>query len=146
MRGYFGIGIVGCKIHENFGTLFRSSNIFGASFIFLVGKRFKKQRSDTMRTERHIPLTEYATLKAVKGNLPVGCKLIGIELDQRAVEIKKYKHPPQACYVLGAEDRGLTEEEISLCDEIIKIPGKYSLNVSVAGSIVLYDRIIKRGV
>ena len=143
MRGYFGIGIVKCKTSENYGTLFRTANIFNASFLFMVASRFKKQCSDTMRSERHIPLTEYNTLKDLKDKLPYGCKLVGIELDDKAIEIQNYNHPIRACYVLGAEDYGLSKEEMSLCHEIIKIPGDHSLNVAVAGSIVIYDRILK---
>ena len=60
-RGYFGIGCTNMKAIVNYGTLFRSAICFGADFIFLIGKRFKKQASDTMCSWRHIPLYEYQT-------------------------------------------------------------------------------------
>lgn len=31
------------------------------------------------------------------------------------------------------------------CADVVQIPGEFSLNVSVAGSIVLYDRLLKNG-
>jgi tRNA (guanosine-2'-O-)-methyltransferase len=43
MRGYYGIGIENVKTAENVGTLWRSAYILGASFIFTIGKRYKKQ-------------------------------------------------------------------------------------------------------
>jgi len=48
-RGFFGIGIQNIKTESNIGTLWRSANILGADFIYTIGKRYKKQSSDTMK-------------------------------------------------------------------------------------------------
>jgi tRNA G18 (ribose-2'-O)-methylase SpoU len=142
-KGYFGIGCIGMKTADNYGTLFRTAQIMGADFIFLIGARFKRQASDTMKSWRHVPLFEYENFEDFNNHRPYDCKLVGIELTETSIPIKDYKHPKQACYLLGAEDNGLTKEAIEACQEIIILPGERSLNVSVAGSIVLYDRIIK---
>lgn len=144
MRGYFGIGIEHTKTTVNIGTLWRSANIFGASFIFTIGKRYKNQASDTMQTPRHIPLFDYLTFDEFYRNIPVDCKLIGIELTKNSKEIQTFKHPERAVYLLGAEDNGLSKSALNNCQELIQIPGDYCLNVAVAGSIVLYDRIFKQ--
>ena len=141
-KGYFGIGCIGMKTVDNYGTLFRTAQIFEADFIFLIGARFKKQSSDTMKSWRHMPLFEYNDFKDFNDHRPYDCKLIGVELIETAIQIQKFIHPKQAIYLLGAEDNGLSNEAINTCDELIVIPGERSLNVSVAGSIVLYDRII----
>jgi tRNA G18 (ribose-2'-O)-methylase SpoU len=143
MRGYFGIGIENIKTGFNYGTLFRSANIFGASFIFVIGKRFKKQHSDTLCSERHLPLFEYDSFEEFYSNIPHGCELVGVELIDNAIPIANFKHPARACYLLGAEDYGLSKKAVDACKDIIVLPGERSLNVSVAGSIVMYDRIIK---
>ena len=143
IRGYFGIGIINGKCEQNIGTLFRSGLIYGASYIFTVGKRYKKQSSDTIKTYRHIPLFNFSSINDLKEHLPYTCQLIGIELDDKAVELDSFAHPERACYLLGAEDHGLTKEAIESCHQIVKLPGKYCLNVAVAGSIVIYDRYIK---
>lgn len=78
--------------------------------------------------------------------LPKGASLIGIELDPRSISVTTYKHPERAVYLLGAEDNGLPQDILGRCDDIIQIPASISLNVAVAGSIVLYDRNIKSGV
>ena len=61
-----------------------------------------------------------------------------------ATPIKNFKHPNQACYLLGGEKDGLSLEAIEKCNEIVYLPGERSLNVSVAGSIVIFDRIMKK--
>lgn len=143
-KGYFGIGCLNMKTSMNYGTLFRTAQVFEADFIFLIGCRFKVQASDTMKSWRHIPTFVYKDFEDFNNHRPFDCKLVGIELIPTATPIKDFKHPKQACYLLGAEDNGLTKESLSKCQEIIFLPGERSLNVSVAGSIVLYDRISKQ--
>jgi tRNA G18 (ribose-2'-O)-methylase SpoU len=142
-RGYFGIGIINGKTNVNLGTLWRTANLFNVSFIFTIGKRYIKQASDTMVTNRHIPLFEYNNWKDFKNTIPKNCKVITIELNKKSIPIENFKHPQRAIYLLGAEDNGIPEEILNKCDEIIQLPGKHSMNVAVAGSIVIYDRYVK---
>lgn len=142
-NGYFGIGCLNMKTSMNYGTLFRTAQVFGADFIFLIGNRFKKQASDTAKSWRHLPLYEYENFELFNKHRPYDCRLVGIELMDVATPIIGFKHPKQACYLLGAEDAGLTKEAIDNCQELVYLPGEMSLNVSVAGSIVLFDRINK---
>ena len=88
---------------------------------------------------------EYPDYETFRSSLPKGSKLVGIELDEQSVPLATYSHPERAVYLLGAEDFGLPPEVIATCDDIVQIPGEASLNVSVAGSIVIYDRLLKRG-
>jgi tRNA (guanosine-2'-O-)-methyltransferase len=143
-RGYFGIGIINGKAEVNLGTLWRSSNIMGAQFIFTIGKRYpKKQASDTMKTDKHIPLFEYDTWEDFKNNIPRGCEVVAVELDAKSKPVERMNHPERAIYLLGAEDYGINEDVLNDCDRIIQLPGEHCLNVSVAGSIIMYDRHVK---
>lgn len=142
-RGFFGIGIQNTKTEQNIGTLWRSASIMGASFIFTVGKRYKKQASDTMKSWRHIPLYNYENLEDFYKSLPYDCRLIGVELDDKSIPISEFKHPERCIYLLGAEDSGLSQDAILKCHKLIQLPGDHCLNVAVAGSIVMYDRIFK---
>jgi tRNA G18 (ribose-2'-O)-methylase SpoU len=142
-NGYYGVGCLNMKASVNYGTLFRTAQILDADFIFLIGKRFKRMSSDTMNSSRHMPLFEYETFEEFNKHRPNGCKLIGIEITESAKPLKGFSHPKQACYLLGAEDNGLSKEAIQSCNEIVYLEGERSMNVSVAGSIVLYDRIMK---
>lgn len=144
MRGYFGIGIQNTKTAMNIGTLWRSAQIMGASFIFTIGKRYKTQSSDTMKTTRHIPLYHYETFPEFYKVMPYGCQLIGVELSPKAVAIKSFNHPQKCIYLLGAEDNGLTNEAANKCYSLVQLPGEHCLNVAVAGSIIMYDRLSKQ--
>lgn len=139
MRGYFGIGIYDPKKVSNIGTLWRTAHSFGADFIFTIGGRYKKEASDTSDASRHVPLFEFKSIN----DLPKNAEIVCIEISDNALDLKTFKHPERAIYILGAEDYGLPG---SFTDKYktVKIEGsRYCLNVSVAGSIVLYDRISK---
>lgn len=144
MRGYYGIAIYYPKRATNVGSLLRTSFIFDAAFLATIGKRYVKQASDTVQATRHIPLFEYEDFDAFYENLPRDCKLVGVELDDGASMIEIYEHPQRAVYLLGAEDHGIPVQILNKCHDLIKIPGAYSLNLAVAGSIVIYDRFVKQ--
>jgi len=142
-KGYFGIGILHGKTPMNYGTLYRTAQILNADFIFMIGAKFKVQATDTMNSSKHLPLFQYKDFADFNEHRPYGCPLIGIELDDRAIPLHSFTHPKQGCYLLGAEDNGLSKEAILACQHLIYLPGERSMNVSVAGSIVIYDRVVK---
>ena len=143
MAGYYGIGIYHNKSKRNIGTLWRSAQLFEASFIFSILNRYKWQPSDTLKSWRHVPFFHHDSVDDFLQNLPFDCELIGVELTEDAIDIVDFKHPKQAIYLLGAEDTGLPEEILAMCSRVIKLPGKYSMNVSTAGSLVMYDRYLQ---
>jgi len=144
MRGYFGIGIYHGKTSENIGTLWRSANILGADFIFTIGKRYTKQCTDTMSTPKHIPLFHYSTWTDFMDHIPYDCPVVAIELDKRSVPLETYKHPERCIYLLGAEDSGIPKDVLCRCKDIVQLMGDRCMNVSTAGSIVMYDRLAKQ--
>lgn len=95
-----------------------------------------------MKTWRNIPLWHFETLDELL--LPLSCPLIGVELDDRAEPLETFKHPDRCVYLLGAEDHGLTKAARARCHRLIQLPGRASMNVAAAGSIVLYDRQAKQ--
>lgn len=143
-RGFFAIGIENGKTSMNLGTLWRSANLFGASFIFTLGARYKTQSSDTLKTPRHVPLVHYTDVADLVAHLPYSCPLVGIELDTKARDLSAFTHPERACYLLGAEDNGLSKAAIAASHHLVKLPGRFSMNVAVAGSIVMFDRDARR--
>ena len=143
-RGWCGIGIVHGKNSVNLGTLWRSAAVLDADFVFTVGRRYKRQRSDTIDATRHMPLWHFDTLDALLACQPNGGVLVGVEMTEDAVALSDFAHPERAIYLLGAEDHGLTEETLQRCDQIVRLHGEQSLNVATAGSIVLHDRVTQR--
>ena len=144
MRGYFGIGIENTKTKTNIGTLWRSAYCLGASFIFVIGNRYKKQASDTVKAMKHIPMYHYDTFEQFYNTMPKDCILVGVEMHDSARNLKDYGHPERAIYLLGAEDIGLSKTAQSKCHSMIQFESKHCLNVSVAGSIIMYDRQTKQ--
>lgn len=142
-RGHFGIGISHGKTRENLGSLWRTAQLIGADYLFTVACRYKPQTSDTMKTWRHIPLWHFPTVSDLKAALPRETLLIGVELDDRSMQLAGFRHPERACCLLGAEDHGLTPFERAACYRIVQLPGDRSMNVAAAGSIVMYDRYAK---
>lgn len=142
-RGYFAIGMQLPKHECNVGTLWRSADLLGAAFIFTIGKRYKHQASDTMKSWHNVPLFEFESVDELIDHLPYSCPLVGVELADRAYRLENFVHPERAAYLLGAEDCGLTKAALDACHAIVQLPGRYSMNVASAGSIVMYDRLVK---
>lgn len=143
-RGYFAIGIEQGKCEANLGTLWRTAYTFGAAFIFTIGKRYHPQASDTVKAWRHVPLFTYLTLDECYESMPYDCQLVGIELDDQSTPLDSFTHPQRCVYLLGAEDRGLSKEARWRCHRLVQLPGRFCLNVAVAGSIALYHRVTQR--
>ncbi len=142
-RGYCGIGIFHGKNEENIGTLWRTAYNLGANFIFTVGKRYKTQCADTPKTYKQIPLYNYSDWEDFIKHVPFGCQITAVELNDDAKILKNYIHPEQCIYLLGAEDHGIPESVLAKCRDIVYIDSNLCMNVSIAGGIVLYDRMNK---
>lgn len=146
MKGYFGIGVEGVSKAMNVGTLFRTAHAFGASFVFTVRAQYNRREgghADTSDTPRSVPTHHFADLKEFR--LPQGCRLVGIEITEDAIELPSFRHPRQAAYILGSEREGLSREMQALCDHVVKIPMRFSVNLGVAGALIMYDRLLSLG-
>lgn len=146
MRGYFGIGSERISKQMNLGAVMRTAHAFGASFIFTVGSRLKSREAglaDTSKSAGHVPLYEWE--KADDIILPEGCVLIGVELDETAVDLPTFPHPLNAAYILGPEKGDLSAAARARCSHLVKIPTKFCVNLSVAAALVMYDRMLALG-
>jgi tRNA G18 (ribose-2'-O)-methylase SpoU len=142
-QGFFGIGIQNGKTPENLGVLWRSAQNMGASYIFTIGNRYAKQACDTHKAVGAMPYFHYHTFEDFYQQLPKGAMLVGVELDEKAVSLETFEHPKRCVYLLGAEDHGLSKIALSKSHHLVKFDTPMSLNVAVAGSIVMYDRRAK---
>ncbi len=146
MRGYFGIGVEDVAKAMNVGALWRTAHAFGASFVFTVGRSYAAReggQADTARTEAEVPLYHFDTPADVL--LPRGCRLVGVEISDDAIELPSFHHPRAAAYVFGRERLSLSPALLARCNHVVSIPSRFSLNVGIAGAIVIYDRIISLG-
>jgi tRNA G18 (ribose-2'-O)-methylase SpoU len=145
MRGYFAAGVDGISKPMNLGNLMRIAHAFDASFFFSINAQVKlaDAQSDTSKMQGTIPV--YAFRSAADFRLPVGCRLVGVEITDDAVELPRFRHPLRAAYVFGAERMSLSEEVLKRCEFVVKIPTRFSINVGMAGAIVMYDRLVSLG-
>ena len=145
MRGYFAVGVDGVSKAMNLGNLLRISHAFGASFFFTVAGRVKlaDAMSDTSDAAGHLPIYQFATVEDFQ--LPQGCTLVGVEITDDAVELPSFRHPLRAAYVFGSERLSLSPAMLERCAHVVKIPTRFSINVGMAGAIVLYDRLLTHG-
>lgn len=145
--GFYGVAVWHPKHEVNVGTLWRSAMTYQASMLATIGSRYKPQASDTCRAHNAIPLHHYRDIDDLIAHLPYGCPLVGVELDARAVSLNEFTHPVRALYLLGAEDHGLPAAVLDRCHHVVQIPSPspWSLNVAVAGSLVMHDRWSKTG-
>lgn len=145
MRGYFAAGVDGISKPMNLGNLLRIAHAFDASFFFSINAQVKLSdaQSDTSRAQGVLPV--YAFRSAAEFRLPVGCRLVGVEITDDAIELPRFKHPTRAAYVFGSERMSLSKDVIERCEFVVKIPTRFSINVGMAGAIVMYDRLISMG-
>lgn len=136
----------------NVGALFRTADAVGITRIILSGytptplDRFGRPRNDFIKcslgSEKTIPWTYVKTPGvSLKKLRQAGFHSIGVEQDPRSVDYKKVKKTNKMVFVLGTETTGMTKTLRDACDTLVEIPmrgSKESLNVSVAGGIVLY--------
>jgi tRNA G18 (ribose-2'-O)-methylase SpoU len=144
-RGYFAIGAERMSKALNLGNLMRSAHGFGASFTFTVGATYQalEARADTSKGQWHIPHYNWAGLEEMA--LPQGCKLVGVELLDDAIDLPSFRHPMRAAYVLGPEQGSLSPKLLSRCEYVIRIPTRFCVNVAMAGAVVMYDRVRSMG-
>ncbi|RYZ70387.1 MAG: TrmH family RNA methyltransferase [Proteobacteria bacterium] len=140
-RGYYGLAIYRPKKEVNFGSLLRTAQIFDAAFIALIGSRYHRQSSDTFGAVHHMPIFEYDSFDSFYINLPRSCQIVAVEQQVGAQSLRGFEHPLSACYLLGAEDDGIPINIVERCHQVVQLEGEKSMNLAVAGSIVIYHRM-----
>lgn len=139
-RGYFGVGLLTPKTEVNVGAALRACGVYGASFMAISGKRFKRCATDTMKAYRHLPVIEVEDLR---GAIPFDCVPVAVELVDGARSIVNYSHPERAFYLFGPEDSSLGRRTLDWCRDVIYVPTEGCMNLAACVNVVLYDRLAK---
>jgi len=143
MRGYFGIGVEGISKQYNIGNIFRSAHAFGASFVFTVSANYERLTGVNVDTSDSLgSLPFYSFPKVEDMILPKDCKIVGVEIDDQAIDLPSFRHPINATYIFGPERGNISQDMMNKCDYLIRIPSKFCLNVGITGAIVMYDRLL----
>jgi tRNA G18 (ribose-2'-O)-methylase SpoU len=114
--------------------------------VVLIGER--DWNVEAARTsELYTTVTILPDLVAFREHLDRGgWNLVAVELDHRALPVFEADYPERPCFVLGAELGGVPEPLLEDAELVVQIPQwglVPSLNLAVAGSIVLYDYLAK---
>ena len=95
-------------------------------------------------TVDYMTLKHFSNLTRVRDYLKNECEctILGIEIVDGAEAIQDHPFRGNTAFILGNEGQGLSEQQMRICDGFVYIPqngkGTASLNVTVAGSIVLH--------
>lgn len=144
LRGWFSIALYMPKFLCNIGSLLRTATIFKAANVFTIGEeRYKRQRSDVVHSELHLPIIHHETFESFFDHLPNCCDPVAIERSDMARDLMTMASPPRPCFIFGPEDGSLPDWVIKRCRYRAMLPGFPSLNLACCGSIVMYDFLSK---
>ncbi len=134
---------------QNVGSFFRTCDAFAAERIMLCGITATPPNRDIHKTALGAELTveweHYnSTIECVTKLKAEGYKIVAIEQVEGAIMLNDFVCTTSEKYaiVMGNEVMGVDQEVVDMCDSSIEIPQvgtKHSINVSVAGGVVLWN-------
>lgn len=135
----------------NVGSVFRSSDAFRCSKIYLCGLCPTPEQPEMRKTalggtesvdwEKLDSVSE--AIKALKNQ---GYTIISVEQTTGSVSLEslKFKKDEKLAFVFGNEVSGVSDEALEISDYALEIPQfgtKHSLNISVSAGIVLWKAV-----
>ena len=136
---------------RNFGAIARTCECAGVDAVIIPTKNSASVNADAVKTSagalHTLPVCREGSLKeTIKFLKDSGFKIIAAT-EKGDYDYTKADYEGPVCIIMGAEDTGASYENLSLCDEWVKIPlfGQIeSLNVSVAAGILIYEAVKQR--
>lgn len=136
---------------RNFGAIARTCDCAGVNAIVIPEKNSVSVNADAVKTSagalNYVPVCREKNLvNAVKTLHNSGYKVIGAS-EKSSVNYTKLDYTGPVALILGAEDKGISKDLLKLCDNFVSIPefgNINSLNVSVAGGVMMYEVVRQR--
>lgn len=136
---------------RNFGAIARTCECAGVNCIVIPERNSVSVNADAVKTSagalNYLPVCRERNLvKAVHYLRDSGFKVMGAS-EKTNLNYTKADFTGPVAIVLGAEDTGISTDVLKLCDTLVAIPefGQInSLNVSVAGGIMIYEVVRQR--
>lgn len=135
----------------NIGSVFRLADAVGAKKIMLCrgsetppNSRIQKASVGTWQWVEWEYFKETTDAISKLKNQNPSIKIVGVELDKRAIDYAKADYTLPVALVVGHESDGVSQEVLTMCDTIVQLPQlgiNKSLNVMVSLGIVLYEVI-----
>jgi len=140
------IALDGVSDVRNFGAIVRSADCLGAHAVIIPEKGSARITADAIKTSAGALHTfpvcrEKSLVRSIEYLKESGLKVISAT-EKSGTDISKLNFKSPAVLIMGAEDKGISRELISISDHLVKIPvtgNISSLNVSVAAGIILYE-------
>lgn len=138
---------------RNFGAIARTCECAGVDAIIIPSKNSVSVNADAVKTSAGALLSlpvcrEQNLTQTIRFLKDSGFKIVAAT-EKGDYDYTKGNYKDPTCIIMGAEDTGVSYENLSLCDEWLKIPlyGKIeSLNVSVAAGILIYEAVKQRNI
>ena len=136
---------------RNFGAIARTCECAGVDAIVIPAKGSVSVNADAIKTSAgalHVlPVCKEKSInQAIRFLQQSGVKVYAAS-EKAAENYTHIAYDGPTAIVMGAEDTGVSYENLRICDAMIKIPqfGTIgSLNVSVASSILIYEVVRQR--
>ena len=136
---------------RNFGGIARSAECAGAHGLITPLKNSAPVNGDAIRSSagalQNIPVCRVGSIRNTLKTLQVeGFQIVAAtEKSKKLLYDADFTKP--TVIVMGAEDKGIPQEHLALCDDWVAIPqfgNIESLNVSVATGVILYEAVRQR--
>src|SRR5437867_2910632 len=152
-RGQYSLVVVldGVEDPHNFGAILRTAEAAGADGVVIPERRAAGVTGTVAKASagasEHLPVAKVTNIARTLEELKAKNLWI-VGLDERGKQnYDEVDYKMDCAVVLGAEGKGLHDLVAKKCDFLVSIPmlGKVpSLNVSVAGGVVLYEVVRQR--
>lgn len=147
----FVVALDGITDVRNFGAIARTCECSGVDAIIIPEKNSVSVNADAVKTSAgallHIPVVRVKNLnKAIKQLKESGLMIVGAT-EKGSKNYTTFDYTVPTAIVMGAEDTGISNENLRECDYLAAIPmfGQInSLNVSVAAGILIYEVVRQR--
>jgi 23S rRNA (guanosine2251-2'-O)-methyltransferase len=147
----FFLALDGVEDPHNFGALLRSADGAGVDGVIVPERRSAPLSAIAAKTSagasEHVRLAQVVNItRALEAMKKQNIWIVG--LDERGTpDYTDFDFRQDCCLVLGSEGSGLHELVKRTCDHLLRIPmagSVTSLNVSVAGAVVMYEAMRQR--
>lgn len=132
----------------NISSGIRSNLWFNTQGTWIAGRK-KYDRRGTVGAHHYTPVSHNPEpLELLDTLRNEGYRLVAAEITDDAVPLTTYSWEEKSAIIFGEEGLGLSEEVLSVVDDVVYIPGRgsvRSLNVATTSGIFLYDYSLKTG-
>ena len=147
----FFLALDGVEDPHNLGALLRSADGAGVDGVVLPERRSAPVSGVVAKTSagasEHVPMARVVNVtRALEQMKKANVWVIGLD-ERGSPDYFDFDFHQDCCLVLGAEGAGLHDLVKKTCDHLLRIPMQgsvSSLNVSVAGAVVMYEALRQR--